>query len=436
MRRFVLLAAICTAGAASAIAPCCQAQPYPSKPIRFIVPFPPGGGTDTNSRALAQRISKNTGWVFVVDNKPGAGGNIGADAAAKSPPDGYTLVMGQTSNLAINPFLYARPPFDALKDLDPVALVSSVPLVIVASGKSPYRSMADVIAAAKAKPDSITFASPGNGTVGHLAGELIMRIAGVKLVHVPYKGAGPALTELLGGQIDFMIATMPGAVTHVRSGRMRAIGISTLKRSPELPEVPTIAESGVPGYEFVAWFGLLAPAGTPPARVEQLHTLLAQAVDRGDLRTRFAAEGVDPQVTTPKQFQSTLAAETVRWKKIIEAAGIKAAKGNKRIGDIGFAVERLGKANDFSVVEDLCGHGVGYKVHEDPYVPNYGDRGSGEKLKSGMVLAIEPMFTEGNKEVFLDTDGYTYKTVDGSRSAHFEHTIVITNGEPEILTKL
>jgi tripartite-type tricarboxylate transporter receptor subunit TctC len=300
-----------------------HAQQYPSKPIRFIVPFPPGGGTDTNSRALAQRMAKNTGWVFVVDNKPGAGGNIGADAAAKSPPDGYTLVMGQTSNLAINPFLYAKPPFDALKDLDPVALVSSVPLVIVASGKSPWKKIADVIAAAKAKPDSVTFASPGNGTVGHLAGELIMRIAGVKLVHVPYKGAGPALTDLLGGQVDLYLSTPQAVAGHIKGGALQAIAVSSAKRVSALPQVPTLAEAGLKGAETSSWYGVLVPARTPADIVNRLNAEVLKALGAPEVREALTGEGGDVLGGSPAQFAAFLKSEQAKWSKVVKESGVK-----------------------------------------------------------------------------------------------------------------
>ena len=300
-----------------------HAQQYPSKPIRFIVPFPPGGGTDGNSRALAQRIAKNTGWIFVLDNKPGAGGNIGADAAAKSPPDGYTLVMGQTSNLAINPFLYAKPPFDALRDLEPVALVSSVPLVIVASGKSPYRSMADVIAAAKAKPDSVTFASPGNGTVGHLAGELIMRIAGVKLVHVPYKGAGPALIDLLGGQVDLYLSTPQAVAGHIKGGALVAVAVSSAKRVAALPQVPTLAEANLKGAETSSWYGVLVPAKTPADIVKRLNAEVLKALAAPEVREALAGEGGEVLGGSPAQFAAFLKAEQAKWSKVVRESGVK-----------------------------------------------------------------------------------------------------------------
>jgi len=319
MKKILLIALACAAAIA-------HAQTYPSKPIRFIVPFPPGGGTDTNSRALTQKIAKNTGWTFVIDNKPGAGGNIGADQAAKAPADGYTLVMGQTSNLAINPFLYAKPPFDAVRDFAPVALVSSVPLVIVVGARRPNAvpllSMNDVIAAAKAAPERVTFASPGNGTVGHLAGELIARIAGVKLVHVPYKGAGPAVIDLLSGQVTVFNTTPPSLIQHVRTGRLKALAYLSKQRHPTMPEIPTSAESGLPGYEVESWFAVFAPAGTPRDIVERLSAEVARIVESPDFKRRVEEQGAFARAMDPKALDAYVVREIDQWGKVIRTAGI------------------------------------------------------------------------------------------------------------------
>ena len=322
MRLFVI--GLSAALVLSAAVRAAETERFPARPIRMVVPFAPGGTVDVIARLVSAKMSELAQQQVVVDNRGGAGGVVGTDLVAHAVPDGYTLLL-HSAALAYEPALHTKLPYDAIKDLAPISVVGATPNLLVVHPQFAARTARDLVQLAKQKPGAITYGTGGIGSSSHLAVELFRSIAGVTFNHVPYKGAGPALTELLGGQIDFMIATMPGAVTHVRSGRMRAIGISTLKRSPELPEVPTIAESGVPGYEFVAWFGLLAPAGTAPARIGEIHALLAQAVERPELRTRLAAEGVDPQITTPKQFQSTLAAETVRWKKIIEAAGIKAA---------------------------------------------------------------------------------------------------------------
>ena len=321
--RAALLGAVLAALPVAAV----HAQQYPAKAIRFVVPFPPGGGTDTNSRALTQKIAKNTGWTFVIDNKPGAGGNIGADQAAKAPPDGYTLVMGQTSNLAINPFLYAKPPFDAVKDFAPIALVSSVPLVIIAGASSrnpsPYRKMVDVIAAAKAAPERVTFASPGNGTVGHLAGELIARTAGVKLVHVPYKGAAPALTDLIGRQSDLYLSTPQAAVVQIKGGTVHALAVTSPKRIATLPQVPTLAESGLAAAEVSSWYGVLAPAGTPEAILTRLNAEVVKALQAPEVRESLAGEGGEVLGGTPAQFAVFLQAEQAKWSKVVKDAGVK-----------------------------------------------------------------------------------------------------------------
>ena len=301
-----------------------QAQTYPSKPIRFIVPFPPGGGTDTNSRALTQRIAKNTGWTFVVDNKPGAGGNIGAEQAAKAPPDGYTLVLGQTSNLAINPALYAKLPYDPLRDLSPVALLVSAPVVLVVNANSKTRSLADLLVAARSDPGGVTYASPGNGTVSHLAGELLQRASGVKLTHVPYKGASQALTDTLGGQVQSFMSSVPSALGQLRGGKLRALAVTSAKRSPELPDVPTIAESGYPGFEANTWYGLLAPAGTPAPIVALLNSEVNRVLATPEVRGRLASEGGDTLGGSPEQFASFLKAEHAKWGRVVRDSGAKA----------------------------------------------------------------------------------------------------------------
>src|SRR5260221_434535 len=320
MKKILLLALACAAAMT-------QAQPYPRKPIRFIVRSPPGGGTDTNSRALTQRIAKNTGWTFVVDNKPGAGGNIGAEQAAKAPPDGYTLVLGQTSNLAINPFLYAKPPFDPMKDFAPVALVSSVPLVIVSSARrkdaDPLLTIKDFIQKAKSKPDSVTYASPGNGTVGHLAGEMIARIAGVKLLHVPYKGAGPALSDLIGGQVDLYLSTPQAAVGQIKAGTVHALAMTSAKRTAALPQVPTLAESGIKGAEVASWYGVLAPAKTPPDIVARLNVEVNKALAAPEVRESLTGEGGEVLGGTPEQFTAFLRAEQAKWSKVVKDSGVK-----------------------------------------------------------------------------------------------------------------
>jgi tripartite-type tricarboxylate transporter receptor subunit TctC len=297
------------------------AQDYPTKPIKLIVPFPPGGGTDISARTLANKVSESAKWTFVIENKPGAGGNLGVEQAVRSAPDGYTLVIGQTSNLAINPALYAKLPYDPLKDLSPIALIVSAPVVLVVTADSKFRSLADLLAAAKG--GTITYASPGNGTVSHLAGELLQRASGAKLTHVPYKGAAQALTDTLGGQVQSFMSSVPSALAHIKSGRLRALAVSSAARSPELPGTPTIAESGYPGFEASTWYGLLAPAGTPAPVISRLNGEVNRALAAKEVRERLASEGGETLGGSPAQFAAFLAAEHAKWGRVVRESGAK-----------------------------------------------------------------------------------------------------------------
>jgi len=299
------------------------AQDYPAKPIKLIVPFPPGGGTDISARTVAGRLSEGGRWTFVVENKPGAGGNLGVEQAVKSPADGYTMVIGQTSNLAINPALYAKLPYDPLRDLSPIVLLVSAPVVLVVTANSKYKSLADLIAAAKNDPGAITYASPGNGTVSHLAGELLQRAAGVKLTHVPYKGAAQALSDTLGGQVQSFMSSVPSALAQVKGGRLRAIAVTSAKRSPELPAVPTIAESGYPGFEANTWYGLLVPAGTPAPIIALLNAEVNRVLAMPEVRARLASEGGDTLGGSPERFATFLAAEHAKWGRVVRESGAK-----------------------------------------------------------------------------------------------------------------
>ncbi|MBV7540748.1 tripartite tricarboxylate transporter substrate binding protein [Acidovorax sp. sic0104] len=294
---------------------------YPAKPIRLIVPFPPGGGTDMIARTVAQKLADQNKWNVIVDNRPGAGGNLGVDAAAKSAPDGYTLVMGQTSNLAINPTLYPKLPYDPIKDLVPVALVSSSPIVIAAPASSPYKTFADVVAASKGKPDALTLGYSGNGTVAHLAGELAENAAGIKLRHIPYKGAAQAMTDLVGGQIDLYMSSVPTLLGQVRNGKLKVLAITSAKRSSQLPDVPTLAESGYKGFEAVTWFGILAPAGTPAPIVAQLNKAINQALQHAEVADKLRSEGGDVLGGSADQFGQLLRTEVPRWGKIVKDSG-------------------------------------------------------------------------------------------------------------------
>ena len=309
--------------ALAAFAAAAPAQDYPAKPIRLIVPFPPGGGTDIAARTVANKLSEALRWTFVVENKPGAGGNLGVEQAVKSPPDGYTLVIGQTSNLAINPALYAKLPYDPLKDLSPIALIVSAPVVLVVAANSPYKSLGDLLAAARRDPGAVTFASPGNGTVSHLAGELLQRASGVKFTHVPYKGAAQAMTDLLGGQVQSFMSSVPSALAQIKGGRLRAIAVTSAKRAAEMPEVPAIAESGYAGFDATTWYGLLAPAGTPAAVIKRLNAEVNRALGMPDVSGRLAAEGGEVLGGSPERFASLLKADHAKWGRIVKESGAK-----------------------------------------------------------------------------------------------------------------
>jgi tripartite-type tricarboxylate transporter receptor subunit TctC len=318
-RRTLLAALAAFALSGSAFA----AETWPAKPIRVIVPFPAGGGTDIVARDVTQKVAAATGWVFVIDNKPGAGGNQGVDVAAKSPADGYTIVLGQTSNLAINPTLYASLPYNPQKDLLPIVLVANAPLVMVTGANTPYKTLAEVVTAAKAKPGVINFASPGNGTVAHLTGELFQKAAGVKLQHVPYKGAAQALTDVLGGNVELYMSSVPTMLGQIKQGKVRALAVTSAKRVDDLPNVPTINESGYRGFDAVTWFGFLAPAGTPKDVVARLNTEFNKALQQPELRKKLSEEGAAPAGGTPEQFAALIKDDIGRWGKVVKESGAR-----------------------------------------------------------------------------------------------------------------
>jgi tripartite-type tricarboxylate transporter receptor subunit TctC len=294
---------------------------YPAKPIRLVVPFPPGGGTDLIARTVSQRLTETLKWTIVIDNRPGAGGNLGVDSVAKAPADGYTLVLGQTSNLAINPTLYPKLPYNPVKDLVPVALLSSSPIVMAVSVNSPYKTFADVAAAAKKKPSTITMGYSGNGTVAHLASEMAQKTAGIELQHVPYKGAAQAMTDLVSGQIDMYMSSVPTLLGQVRNQKLRPLAVTSAKRSGELPETPTLAESGYPGFDAVTWFGILAPAGTPPAVVQKLNAEINKALRDPAVAAKLKSDGGDVLGGTPEQFAALLKTDIQRWGRIVKESG-------------------------------------------------------------------------------------------------------------------
>jgi tripartite-type tricarboxylate transporter receptor subunit TctC len=317
LRAYALALAVVLSGTPS------HAQDYPSKPIRLNVPFPAGGGTDILSRVLANRLAETLKQPVIVENKPGAGGNIGVDATAKAAPDGYTLVMGQTANLAINPTLYTNLPYDPVRDLVPVALVADSPVVLVVGAESQFKTLAEIIAAARAKPSDLTFATPGNGTVSHLVGELLQGTANVKLQHIPYKGAAQALTDLMGGRVDTFFSSVPSALAQIKGGKLRAIAVTSATRSPSLPDVPTVAESGFPGFDATTWFGILAPAKTPQPIIDKLNAEINAALKSPEVGEKIATEGGAPLGGTAAKFAEVLRVDIERWGGIVKASGAK-----------------------------------------------------------------------------------------------------------------
>jgi tripartite-type tricarboxylate transporter receptor subunit TctC len=300
------------------------ADAYPARPVRFVVAFPPGGGTDIIARSIAQKLSRSLAQQVVVDNRPGAGGNIGTDIVAKSAPDGYTLLMGSAGPLAINASLFASMPFDPVRDFAPVTLAASTPNVLVVHPSLHASTVKELIALARAHPGEINFASSGHGTPAHLAGELFNSMAGVKMVHVPYKGAAPALADLLGGQVQLMFSTMPPALPHVKDGKLRALAVTSAKRSRAAPGLPTVDEAALPGFEANTWHGVVVPAGTPPDIVGRLNSDIVAILHQPDVVERLSAQGAEPVGSTPEEFAAYIRSETVKWAKVVRESGAKA----------------------------------------------------------------------------------------------------------------
>lgn len=299
------------------------AQAYPSKPIRWIVPFAPGGPTDLLARAVGQKLSEAWGQPVLVENKPGAAGNLGVDLAAKALADGYTLVVVPTGNIVVNPTLFPNLPYKAA-DLAPVTMMATVENVLVVNPGIPANSMQELVALARAKPGSLSFASPGAGSQAHLAGEFIKLAAGVDLTHVPYKGTGPALNDLLGGQVPMMFSQMSSALPHIRAGKLRAIGAASLKRSPLMPDLPTIAEQGFPGFEATSWYALMVAAGTPQDVIAKLNAETVRILRLPELREKLAGLGAEAVGNSPAELAATIQKESARWAEVIRKQGIKA----------------------------------------------------------------------------------------------------------------
>jgi tripartite-type tricarboxylate transporter receptor subunit TctC len=298
------------------------AQPYPAKPIRFIVPFPPGGSADILARAIGQKAGEGLGQSFVVENRPGAGTAIGAEALAKSASDGYAIMIGTVSSHAINPALNPKLPFDPVKDFTPVSLVATIPFAMIVHPSVPANTVQEFVALARAKPGTLNYSSAGSGTSNHLAGELLRSMTGIDIVHIPYKGSAPALNDLLAGQVSMMFDLVLTAAPHVRSGAVRGLAVTGAQRSSALPNLPTVAESGVPGYEVSAWFGIFAPAGVPHPVVQRLNAEFVKAMQQPDLRQRLASQGAEPLTSTPEEFAAYLRSEIDKWAKAVKAAGM------------------------------------------------------------------------------------------------------------------
>jgi tripartite-type tricarboxylate transporter receptor subunit TctC len=309
--------------AASASAP---AADYPTRPIRYIVPQAPGGSSDTLARAITQRVGDGMGQTIVVDNRPGATGVIGGEVVARANPDGHTLLQVATSH-ATNPAMHAKLPYDTVRDFAPISLLSQQPNIWIVHSTLPVKSMKDLIAYVKARPGQLNFGSSGTGGSQHLAGELLKSMAGLDMTHIPYKGSPPALIDLLAGRIPIMSSTMPPVLPYLRTGKVRALAVTSAKRSPAVPDVPTVAESAVPGYEAIAWQGLVAPAGTPKPVIARIQTEFARVLKQPDIAARLAEQGYETVASTPEWFTDYIRTEIAKWSKVIKAAGIKGGEG-------------------------------------------------------------------------------------------------------------
>jgi tripartite-type tricarboxylate transporter receptor subunit TctC len=320
-RRILVVAAVLSAALAVSVP--VTAQPFPSKPVKLVVPFPPGGSLDNVGRLLALKLTDAWGQTVVVENRPGAGGNVGADAVAKSPADGYTVVMGALSTHAVNPSLYAKMPYDAVKDFAPISLVAITPNVLIVNTASPIKSLRDLIADAKAHPGKLNFGSGSNGSAGHLAGELFKVETGTDVAHIPFKGGAPALQALLAGETQFMFDNLANAMAQVKGGKARAIAVTTAQRSKLAPDLPTMAEAGLPGFDISTWFGILAPAGTPADVVAKWNADLVAVLNAPDVREKMLAQGAEPAPTTPAEFAAFIARERDKYARIVKASGAK-----------------------------------------------------------------------------------------------------------------
>ncbi len=323
MKSKIALASLCALSAAALLLPLSAvAQPYPAKPIRIVVPFPPGGTSDILARTLGQKLTEEWGQQIVVDNRAGAGANIGAEVAAKSPPDGYTLFLMSTAH-TINPTLYSKLAYDPVKDFTPITMLVATSQVLAVHPSVPVKTVRELIAYAKKRPGELNYSSAGSGTQPHLSAELFKTMTGVNIVHIPYKGAPPAMTDLLAGQVALTFATAPSAVPYVKAGRLLALGVSTTKRVAALPDVPTIAEAGVPGYEAAGWNALVAPAGTPQAIVDKLNAIVIRIIHVPAMSSFLSGQGADPWTGTPAELAAYIKSEIVKWAKVVKDSGAR-----------------------------------------------------------------------------------------------------------------
>jgi tripartite-type tricarboxylate transporter receptor subunit TctC len=318
----IICAAACVMGAMSGVP--AMAQTYPSKPIRLVIPFTPGGSTDILGRVVGQSLTEAWGQQVVLDNRAGAGGAIGAEAAARAAPDGYTLFMGHVGTLAVNPALYPKLPYDPIKDFAPITLIAMVTNVLVVHPDVPAKTVQELIALARSKPRQLNYGSGGQGSAAHLAVEYFKLMTKTDIVHIPYKGTVPAVTDLLAGRIALTMTGLPPLLPQIKAGKIRALAVATAKRVPQLPNVPTIAESGVPGFEATQWYGLLAPAGTPREIIDKVHAEIARALTRAEVKKRLETDGADPISMTPAEFAALIKSEIARWGRVIREAAITA----------------------------------------------------------------------------------------------------------------
>ncbi len=316
----LLLLALAAGTLAPALA---TAQAWPAKPVRMVVPFPPAGGTDVIARVIGPRLGEALGQQVLIDNRAGANGNVGTELVARAAPDGYTVLLNGGGTLAVNPSLYSRLPYDSVRDFAPVSMVALQPSVLVVHPSVPARSVSELIALARSRPGQLNYASSGSGSLAHLCAEVFKRMAKIDMLHVPYKGAGPSLADLLAGQVHLIFASSPSVMPHVRNARLRALGVTTAKRVRATPEVPTIAEAGLPGFELTGWYGLLAPAGTPSPVVNRLNVDLVKTLNVADVQEKLVDQGLEVATSTPREFADFLKAEIAKYARVVRDAGVK-----------------------------------------------------------------------------------------------------------------